>query len=389
MPRNIPSPTEERLKGLLRERILILDGAMGTMIQTFGLEEKDFRGDVFRDHPKPLQGCNDILSITRPDVIAEIHRAYLDAGADIIETNTFNIERSSTMINYGLEHLAFEMNRASAALARRVADEYLTNTPDRPRFVAGKPRADDQVGLGRHRTSPTRRTGTSPSTSWSTPITSRSTAWSRAGSTSCSPRRAFDTLNMKACLFAISQVLRGEGRPAARDGLRDDHRQGGPDPLGPDDRGVLALGLALRPAQRRDQLRPRGASEMRPNVEALAGVATCHINIHPNAGMPTGFGDFDNTPEEMAEVIGEFARNGWLNIVGGCCGTNSRLHPPDRPSRRGDRPEERRPRSPAGASLSGMEPLTIRPETNFIMVGERTNITGSQAVRPPDPRGEV
>ncbi|WP_435009243.1 methionine synthase [Tundrisphaera lichenicola] len=376
MLKSAQATTQELLEEILAERIMILDGAMGTMVQTYNLDEEDFRGDQFRDHPanKPLKGNNDLLSITRPDVIAGIHRAYLDAGADIIETNTFNSNKI-TMVNYGLEHLAFEMNRASAALARKVADEYLEKTPDRPRFVAGSlGPTDKSASVAANVADPAHRNVTFDEL---VDAYYEQTAGLVAGGVDILfPETSFDTLNMKACLFAISKYF-------------EDHDVRLP---------VMVSGTIIDKAGRTlsgqtieafwhsvshfDLLSvgincALGAGEMRPNVEALAEVATCHINIHPNAGMPTGFGDFDNTPEEMAEVIADFARSGWLNIVGGCCGTNPEYIRQIAKAVEGIVPRKR-PTPTGWSSYSGMEPLTIRPETNFIMVGERTNITGSK-----------
>ena len=374
MLKSAPATTQEVLEEILAERIMILDGAMGTMIQTYNLDEDDFRGDQFRDHPKPLKGNNDLLSITRPDVIAGIHRAYLDAGADIIETNTFNSNKI-TMVNYGLEHLAFEMNRASAALARQVADEFLSKTPDRPRFVAGSlGPTDKSASVAANVADPAHRNVTFDELVDA--YYEQVDGLVAGGSDILFPETSFDTLNMKACLFAISKYFEDKDvrLPVMVSGTIID--KAGRTLSGQTIEAfwhsvshfdLLSVGINCA----------LGAAEMRPNVEALAGVATCHINIHPNAGMPTGFGDFDNTPEEMAQVIAEFARSGWLNIVGGCCGTSPEYIRQIAGAVEGIVPRKR-PEPSGWSSYSGMEPLTIRPETNFIMVGERTNITGSR-----------
>ncbi len=366
--------TREALAEILAERIMILDGAMGTMIQAYHLEEGDFRGATFRDHPMPLQGNNDLLSITRPDVIAGIHRAYLDAGADIIETNTFNSNKL-TMINYGLEHLAFEMNRASAALARRVADEVSAITPDRPRFVAGSlGPTDKSASVAANVADPAHRNVTFDEL---VDAYYEQTAGLVAGGVDILfPETSFDTLNMKACLFAIDKYFQDHDvrLPVMISGTIIDKA------------GRTLSGQTIEAfwhsVSHFDMLSvgvncALGAEEMRPNVEALAGVATSYINIHPNAGMPTGFGDFDDTPEDMARVIADFARDGWINIVGGCCGTSPEYIRQIAAAVEGVAPRKR-PRPVGWSSYSGMEPLTIRPESNFIMVGERTNITGSR-----------
>jgi 5-methyltetrahydrofolate--homocysteine methyltransferase len=366
--------TKELLDEILAERIMILDGAMGTMIQTYGLEEDDFRGDRFKDHPKPLKGNNDLLSITRPDVIAEIHRAYLDAGADIIETNTFNSNPISMHV-YGLESHAREMSRASAALARRVADEVTELTPDKPRFVAGSIGPTDKAAsVATNVGDPGYRNVTFDELEAS--YYEQVEGLVEGGSDILFPETSFDTLNMKACLFAIARYFDDKGvtLPVMISGTIIDKA------------GRTLSGQTIEAFWHSVSHFPMlsvgincalGAGEMRPNVEALAEVATSFINIHPNAGMPDGFGNFDNTPEEMAEIIAEFAQNGWLNIVGGCCGTSPEYIRQIATAVEGIVPRKR-PRPTGWSSFSGMEALTIRPETNFIMVGERTNITGSK-----------
>ena len=380
MLKSAPATTHEVLEEILSQRIMVLDGAMGTMIQTYNLDEDDYRGDQFVDHPKPLKGNNDLLSITRPDVIAGIHRAYLDAGADIIETNTFNSNKI-TMLNYGLEHLAFEMNRASAALARQVADEFDLKTPDRPRFVAGSVGPTDKsASVAGDVADPAKRNVTFDELV--------DAYYEQVDGLVCGgvdilfPETSFDTLNMKACLFAISKYFEDHDirLPVMVSGTIID--KAGRTLSGQTIEAfwhsvshfdLLSVGIncALGPV------------EMRPNVESLAGVATCHINIHPNAGMPDGFGNFlagpneNATPEWMAGLIAEFATSGWLNIVGGCCGTGPEYIRQIARAVEGVVPR-RRPQPSGYSSYSGMEPLTILPETNFIMVGERTNITGSR-----------
>ncbi len=366
--------TQELLDEILAERIMILDGAMGTMIQTYRLEEDDFRGERFKDHAKPLQGNNDLLSITRPDVIAGIHRAYLDAGADIVETNTFNSNKL-TMLNYGLEDICFEMNRASAELARKVCDEYLAKTPDRPRFVAGSiGPTDKSASVATNVDNPAYRNVTFDELVDA--YYEQVDGLVAGGSDILFPETSFDTLNMKACLFAIDKyfvdhdvklpvMISGTIIDKAGRTLSGQTIEAFWHSVSHFDMLSVGINCAL------------GAEEMRPNIEALAGVATSFLNIHPNAGMPTGFGDFDNTPEEMATTIASFARNGWLNIVGGCCGTTPAYIRQIAAAVEGVVPRQR-VRPNGWSSYSGMEALTIRPETNFIMVGERTNITGSR-----------
>ena len=359
---------------LLRSRILILDGAMGTMIQTYSLEEEDFRGERFKNHPKSLKGCNDLLVLTRPDVIAGIHREYLDAGADIIETNTFVANRL-TMANYGLEDICVEMNREAALLARRVADEVTALTPDRPRFVAGSIGPTDKTASISPRVSdPGYR-----SVSFHELVdayTEQIHGLVEGGVDLLFPETSFDTLNMKACLFAIDQYFERNGirLPVMISGTITDKS------------GRTLSGQTIEAFWHSISHFPMlsvgvncalGAEDMRPHLEALANSADCFINCHPNAGMPDGFGNFDDPPENMAETIAEFAREGWLNIVGGCCGTS-----PEYIRQIAKAVANIKPRQPAQrprpSAYSGLEPLVIRPETNFLMVGERTNITGSR-----------
>jgi 5-methyltetrahydrofolate--homocysteine methyltransferase len=362
------------IEALLAERILVLDGAMGTMIQTYNLDEADFRGDAYRDHPRSLKGCNDLLVITRPDVIAAIHRSYLDAGADIIETNTF-VSNRLTLANYGLEEQAVAINRAAAALARRVADEVTALDPGRPRFVAGSIGPTDKTAsISPKVQDPSYRGVTFDELVEA--YTEQIHGLVEGGVDLLFPETSFDTLNMKACLYAIGQYFDQHGLtlPVMISGTITDRS------------GRTLSGQTIEAFWHSVSHFPMlsvgincalGATDMRPYLEALAGVATCHISCHPNAGMPDGFGNFDDPPEHMAEVIAEFASSGWLNIVGGCCGTTPEYIRQIAAAVEGLTP--RRPRPSAGwTSLSGLEPLTIRPETNFIMIGERTNITGSR-----------
>lgn len=366
--------TRALLDEILAERIMILDGAMGTMIQRHTLEEQDFRGDRFNDHPSPLKGCNDLLALTRPDLIADIHRAYFDAGADIVETNTFNAT-SFGMADYGLESVVFELNRDAAALAKRVADEFAIKTPDRPRFVAGSIGPTSKTASMSPRVSdPGYRAVTFDELVDA--YTEQVDGLIAGGVDLLFPETSFDTLNMKACLFAIDQYFENHGvkLPVMVSGTITDasgrtlsgqtieafwHSVSHFDLLS------VGINCAL------------GATEMRPYIEALSGVATCYVNSHPNAGLPDGFGHYDDPPEHMAETIAEFAENGWLNIIGGCCGTTPEYIRQIAQAVHGKKPRIR-PRASGWTSYSGLEPLTIRPDTNFIMIGERTNITGSK-----------
>jgi 5-methyltetrahydrofolate--homocysteine methyltransferase len=363
-----------RLEGLLSERILVLDGAMGTTIQTHGLQEEDYRGEQFADHARPLKGCNDLLVITRPDVIAGIHSAYLQAGADIIETNTFVANRL-TMANYGLEDHCVAINRAAAQVARKVADEFNAREPHKPRFVAGSIGPTDKTAsLSPKVSDPAYR-----SVSYDELVeayTEQVEGLVIGGVDILFPETSFDTLNTKACLFAIDQYFERQGvtLPVMVSGTITDKS------------GRTLSGQTIEAfwhsVSHFDMLSvgincALGADDIRPHLEALSGVASCFVSCHPNAGMPDGFGNFDDTPEHMAEVISDFAAQGWLNFVGGCCGTT-----PDyiRKIARAvaDKKPRRRPARSGLTSLAGLEPLTIRPDTNFLMIGERTNISGSK-----------
>ena len=370
------SPLVERLRGLASERILIIDGAMGTMIQSYGLDEAGFRGDdeVFRNHSMPLKGANDLLSLTRPDIIDEIHRHFLEAGADIIETNTFN-GTSIAMADYGLESHVYEINRQAAVIARRAADAFNEKTPSRPRFVAGS--------MG-----PTNKTGSispdviNPAFRGITFDELKDAYYEQArglvdgGVDLLLPETAFDTLNMKAALFAI-QILfeeRGVILPVISSVTIVDEsgrNLSGQTPeaywISVSQAPLLAVGINCA----------LGPSTMRPYVEELASVSDVLVSCVPNAGLPNAFGGYDETPEQMAETLTDFAREGWLNFAGGCCGTT-----PDHIRAISESVTRYAPhlKSPTSTftQLSGLEALTIRPESNFIVVGERTNVTGSR-----------
>ena len=366
--------TRTVLEDLLTRRVLVLDGAMGTMVQTFGLEEDDFRGERFRDHPKDLKGCNDLLSITMPEVIARIHREYLDAGADIIETNTF-VSNRLTMANYGLEDHCVELNRASAELARRVADEVTATDPSKPRFVAGSIGPTDKTASISPKVDDPGYRGVSFDDLVGA-YTEQVEGLVDGGVDILFAETSFDTLNMKACLFAIDQYFERTGLklPVMVSGTITD--KSGRTLSGQtieafwhsvSHMDLLSVGINCA----------LGAADMRPYLEALSDEATCFISSHPNAGMPDGFGNFDDPPERMAEVIGEFARNGWLNIIGGCCGTTPEYIRQIALAVEGAAPRVR-PESRHCTSLSGQEALEIRPESGFQMIGERTNISGSR-----------
>ena len=365
----------EWLNRTARERILVLDGAWGVMIQNYRLSEADFRATRFKDHPHDLKGNNDLLVLTQPEIIREIGRAYLEAGADIIETNSFN-STTISQADYGLESVVNELNETAARLAREVCDQMSTDA--RPRFVAGV--------LG-----PTNRTA-SLSPDVNDPgyrnvsfdelrgtYADATRALIRGGSDLIMIETVFDTLNAKAAISAIEDVFSelGERLPVWISGTITDlsgrtltgqtteafwHSLRHAAPF------AIGLNCAL------------GPKELRPHVADLSEIADTLVSAHPNAGLPNAFGGYDETPESMAVHMGAFAREGLVNIIGGCCGTT-----PEHIRAFADVvagvPPRKVPEKPKYLRLSGLEPFTLTPETNFVNIGERTNITGSAKFR--------
>lgn len=359
------------LQEALNQRILILDGAMGTMIQRHKLQENDYRGERFASHHQDLIGNNDILSLTRPDIIAGIHREYLEAGADIIETNTFNATRLSQS-DYDTQSIAFELNKASATLAREAADAYAT--PEKPRFVAGI--------LG-----PTSRTA-SISPDVNDPgarnvtfdqlvenYTEATHGLIEGGADILMIETIFDTLNAKAAVFAVSSVfdalgyklpimISGTITDASGRTLSGQTTEAFYNSLAHAEPLSIGLNCAL------------GASELEPYVKELARVANCRVSAHPNAGLPNEFGEYDQSAAEMAEIVIKFAENGYLNVVGGCCGTT-----PAHIAAIADAVASLPPRKinppPVSCRLAGLEPFNITADSLFVNVGERCNVTGS------------
>ncbi|MGL4176150.1 MAG: homocysteine S-methyltransferase family protein, partial [Dermatophilaceae bacterium] len=371
-----PDATEP-LTAALHERVLVLDGAMGTMIQAAGLSEADYRGERFAGHDSDLTGNNDLLSMTQPDVIRSIHRAYLEAGADLVETNTFNAQRIS-LADYGMQSLAYEMNAVAAALARAEADAMTARTPDRPRWVLG--------ALG-----PTNRTASiSPDVNdpgarnvtfdeLAEAYHEQARGLVDGGADALLVETVFDTLNAKAAVFALETLFEEHGRrwPVMISGTITD--ASGRTLSGQvteafwySVRHARPLSIGLNCAL--------GASDLRPYVAELSRLADCFVSAHPNAGLPNAFGEYDESPEAMAEVVGEFSSSGLVNILGGCCGTT-----PDHIAAIAKTASDAVPRPPAQVApalrLSGLEPLVVGPESLFVNVGERTNITGSARFR--------
>lgn len=308
----------DALLGALAQRILVIDGAMGTMVQGYKLDEADYRGARFADHPHDLKGNNDLLTLTRPDVIGAIHTAYLDAGADFIETNTFNAT-SVSQADYHLEPLVRELNAEGARLARKCCDEAEKKTPDKPRFVIGV--------LG-----PTSRTASiSPDVNdpgfRNTSFEELRVAYREAasglidgGADALMVETIFDTLNAKAALYAIAEEFdaRGARLPVMISGTITD--LSGRTLSGQTAEAFYASVAHSRPLSVGLNC-ALGAKELRQYVDVLSQVADCYVSAHPNAGLPNAFAEYDETPEQMAALIGEFARSGLLNMVGGCCGT--------------------------------------------------------------------
>ncbi|MGD8710965.1 MAG: homocysteine S-methyltransferase family protein, partial [Ectothiorhodospiraceae bacterium] len=367
----------ERLKDDLAKRILLLDCAGGTMLQTYRLDEADFRGERFRDHPCNLQGNNDLLTLTRPDIVAELHRQNFEAGADIVETNTFN-STSISQADYQCEHLVHELNVEAARIAREIADEYSAKTPEKPRYVTGV--------LG-----PTNKTA-SISPDVNNPGY-RNTSFDELRDAYIEQARGlieggvdlllvetiFDTLNAKACLFGLEALFEELGRklPVMISGTITD--RSGRTLSG---QTTEAFWNSLRHA------RPfsiglncaLGAEDLRPYMQELSRVADTYVSAHPNAGLPNEMGEYEQSPAYMASLIREFAESGFLNIVGGCCGTT-----PEHIAAIAEAVEGLPPRAvpeiPPALRLSGLEPFNVGDGAMFVNIGERTNVTGSARFR--------
>ena len=370
-----PNPTETQLSELIRERILLLDGAMGTMVQRLQLDEAAVRGERFADHHKDLNRFSDILCLTHPDKITQIHREYLAAGSDIVETNTFGASPVG-MVEFELpESLVDEINAAAVACAKAAAAEFTEKTPDRPRFVAGSiGPTSRQTAISTRVEDAAHRDVTFPEMVAS--YRHQVSALVDAGVDILMPETAIDTLNLKACLFAIEAFFASGGRrvPVMVSGTFD---QGGRTFVSGQSVEAFVTAIGHFPLLSIGMNCALGPDVMRPHLEAMAKRAEFPISCHPNAGMPNEMGQYDLGPKRMAEMIADFAGNGWLNIVGGCCGTTpDHIRAIDEAIRR-CRPH-RPPESPIYTRLSGQLPMEMRPEIPFTMVGERTNVTGSR-----------
>ena len=357
----------------LKKRILVIDGAMGTMIQRYQLTEADFRGERFKDHPCDVRGNNDLLNITRPDIIKAIHAEYLEAGADIIETNTFSTQRIS-MADYQMEELSFEMSYEGARIAKEIAEEYTLKNPNKPRFVAG--------ALG----PTTKMASMSPDVNdpGFRAVTfeelvdayyEQVKGLMEGGADVLLFETITDTLITKAALFAaknyenesgkkIEIMISGTITDASGRTLSGQTVEAFLNSLSHANLLSIGLNCAL------------GAKDMRPHIEELSKKAGCFISAYPNAGLPNEFGGYDELPHETAHLVEDFMASGFVNIVGGCCGTT-----PEHIKCIADKAAKFIPRIPNEPEpfmrLSGLEPVTLMPETNFVNIGERTNITGS------------
>ncbi|XP_068795349.1 methionine synthase isoform X3 [Struthio camelus] len=374
-PASTEKSVRDEIESVLQERIMVLDGGMGTMIQQHALSEEDFRGHEFKDHPKPLKGNNDLLSITQPDIVCDIHKEYLLSGADIIETNTFSSTRVA-QADYGLEHLAYQLNRVSAQVARKAADDVTAQTGIR-RYVAG--------AMG-----PTNRT-LSVSPSVERPeyrnitfdelveaYTEQAKGLLDGGVDIMLVETIFDTANAKAALFALQKLFEGEYNPRPifvsgtivdKSGRTLSGQTGEAFVISVSHSKPLCVGLNCA----------LGAVEMRPFIETIGKCTTAYVICYPNAGLPNTFGGYDETPEVTAKHIKNFALDGLVNIVGGCCGTT-----PAHIRKIAEAVKSCKPRVPASSLsegymlLSGLEPFRIGPYTNFVNIGERCNVAGSR-----------
>ena len=366
--------TANLLAHLLRQRILILDGAMGTMIQGLGFGEDDFRGEALRSHPRDVAGCNDLLCLTQPQAIEDIHRQYLEAGADIVETNTFNAT-SISMAEYGLESQVRQINLAAAACARRAVEAVAAISPERPRFVAGAIGPTSKTtSFSRKVEDPGYREVTFDDMARA--YYEQAAALVDGGVDVLLPETTFDTLNLKACLFAIEQLFEDRGTrlpvmisvtitDASGRTLSGQTIEAFWNSISHSNPFSVGINCAL------------GPELMRPFVEELSRIAPVFISCHPNAGLPNEFGGYDETPLQMAAALKDFAANGWLNIVGGCCGTTPAHIEAIAEAMSGVAPRACSEQT-RYTSFSGLEPLVLRPDSNFTMIGERTNVTGSR-----------
>ncbi|EMQ2875988.1 methionine synthase [Vibrio navarrensis] len=367
------SNIREQIEAQLKQRILLIDGGMGTMIQGYKLQEQDYRGERFANWHCDLKGNNDLLVLSQPQLIKEIHCAYLEAGADILETNTFNAT-TIAMADYEMESLSEEINFAAAKLAREAADEWTAKNPQKPRYVAGVLGPTNRTcSISPDVNDPGYRNVTFDALVQAYSESTR--ALIRGGSDLILIETIFDTLNAKACAFAVDSVFEelGLSLPVMISGTITD--ASGRTLSG---QTTEAFYNALR------HVRPisfglncaLGPDELRPYVEELSRISETYVSTHPNAGLPNAFGEYDLSPQEMAVHVKEWAQSGFINLVGGCCGTTPEHIRQMALAVEGVAPRVL-PDIPVACRLSGLEPLTIAKDTLFVNVGERTNVTGS------------
>ena len=362
------------MQQLINERILVLDGAMGTMIQQYNLSEADFRGERFKDLPGLLKGNNDMLCLTRPDVIEEIHRKYLEAGADIIETNTFNATAVS-MADYHMQAYCREINLAAARLARKIADEYTARTPEKPRFVAGSVGPTNKTcSMSPDVNNPAFRALTFDELSEA--YREQMEALLEGGVDAILIETIFDTLNAKAAVLAAETAMQNLGRkvPLMLSVTVSD--------VAGRTLSGQTLDAFLASVQHADIFSiglncSFGARQLKPFLEQLARRAPYYISAYPNAGLPNSLGQYDQTPEEMAAEVKEYIDEGLVNIIGGCCGTTEAYIAKYQELIKDAKPHAPAPK-PDYLWLSGLELLEVTPEINFVNVGERCNVAGSR-----------
>ncbi|TWT86616.1 Methionine synthase [Pseudobythopirellula maris] len=371
----------EQIESLLAERILILDGATGTQIQALGIGEAEVRGERFAEHHKDLKNFGDLLCVTKPEAILEIHRRYLTAGSDIIETNTFGASPVGMLdfdfagAGHDPEALCREINAAAVRIAKQACAEFTDQNPDKPRFAAASiGPTSKQMAISTSVEEPASRDVTFDQMVDSYQM--QVTALLEAGVDLLMPETVIDTLNLKACLFAIERAFAATGlrAPVMVSGTFD---QGGGTFVSGQSVEAFWNAVAHFPMLSVGMNCALGPDVMRPHLEQLQRAADCWVSCHPNAGLPNEMGQFDLGPADMAKMVGEYADNGWVNIVGGCCGTG-----PEHIAAFADRLKEAKPHSRTTVAprlrLSGTQPMELRPDSNFLMIGERTNVTGSR-----------
>lgn len=362
------------IKELLKQRILVIDGAMGTMIQRYKLSEADYRGERFANFHRDVKGNNDLLSITQPQIIEEIHRAYLEAGADIIETNTFS-STSIAQADYDMQPYVYDLNYYSALVAKKAADDFTQKDPNKPRYVAGSMGPTNRTAsLSPDVNNPGYRAVTFKELK--TAFYEQAKGLVEGGADLLLLETIIDTLNVKAALFAIEELFDELGYrvPVMVSGTITDASGR---ILSGQTAEAFWISVSHIPLLSVGLNCALGAEEMRPHVAALSNIADVFVSAYPNAGLPNEFGQYDQTAEEMQAYIRDFAASGFVNMIGGCCGTTPEHIRAMAEAVKG-LPPRQIPQVPAYTMLSGLEPLIIRPETNFVNVGERTNVTGSR-----------